>query len=57
MFIKHLRVGPKDWYKRIKIETLCDAVFDFTGNSFHTLMVVGLFYALMCVLLPKQVVF
>ncbi len=57
MFIKHLRVGRKVRDKRFKNENLCDVVFDFTGNSFHTLMVVGLFYALMCVLLPKQVVF
>jgi hypothetical protein len=57
MFIKHLRVGRKVRRKGIKIETSCDVVFHFTGNSFHALMVVGLFYAFMRVLLPKQIVF
>jgi hypothetical protein len=57
MFIKHLRFGRKVRRKGFKIEIFCDVVFDFTGNSFHTLMVVGLFYALMRVLLPKQLVF
>jgi hypothetical protein len=57
MFIKHLRVGRKVRDKGFKNETLCDVVFDFTGNSFYTLMVVSLFYALMRVLLPKQIVF